>query len=76
MAKFDRPRIRRKDVPEYLREVHGVDISLATLNTMATLGVARRCNTWVVFHYTIRMILIPGLLSAFPLRCGQLLNAQ
>ncbi|KAB2747873.1 hypothetical protein F9L05_14635 [Brucella anthropi] len=38
MAKFDRPRIRRKGVPEYLREVHGVDISLATLNAMATRG--------------------------------------
>lgn len=38
MTKFDRPRIRRKDVPEYLREDQGVDISLATLNTMAIRG--------------------------------------
>ncbi len=34
----NRPRIRRKDVPNYLRAVHGIDISLATLNTMATRG--------------------------------------
>ncbi len=34
----DRPRLRRKDVPEYLRTTHGIDVSLATLNTMATRG--------------------------------------
>ncbi|WP_420959315.1 hypothetical protein [Brucella sp. IR073] len=34
----DRPRLRRKDVPEYLRSKHGIDVSLTTLNTMATRG--------------------------------------
>lgn len=35
---IERPRLRRKDVPEYLRDNHGIDLSLATLNTMATRG--------------------------------------
>lgn len=33
-----RPRIRRKDVPAYLAERHGIDIAVATLNKMATVG--------------------------------------
>ncbi|WP_273725073.1 hypothetical protein [Brucella gallinifaecis] len=34
----DRPRLRRKDVPEYLRTKHGIDISRSTLEKLATNG--------------------------------------
>lgn len=34
----DRPRLRRKDVPEYLRTTHGIDIAYATLQKMASVG--------------------------------------
>jgi hypothetical protein len=34
----DRPRLRRKDVPEYLRTKHGIDIAYATLQKMASVG--------------------------------------
>lgn len=33
-----RPRLRRKDVPAYLAEKHGIDIAVSTLNTFATKG--------------------------------------
>ncbi|MEJ5084810.1 helix-turn-helix transcriptional regulator [Brucella pseudogrignonensis] len=35
---IDRPRLRRKDVPEYLRTTHGIDISRSTLEKLATNG--------------------------------------
>lgn len=33
-----RPRLRRKDIPDYLAEKHGIDIAVATLNKLATIG--------------------------------------
>jgi hypothetical protein len=33
-----RPRLRRKDVPAYLAEKHGIDIAVATLNKWVTVG--------------------------------------
>ncbi len=33
-----RPRLRRKDVPAYLAEKHGIDIAVGTLNKWATTG--------------------------------------
>jgi hypothetical protein len=33
-----RPRLRRKDVPAYLAEQHGMDIAVATLAKLATIG--------------------------------------
>ena len=33
-----RPRIRRKDVPAYLADTHGIDIAVGTLNKLATIG--------------------------------------
>ncbi|KAB2656298.1 hypothetical protein F9K94_17520 [Brucella tritici] len=35
---IDRPRLRRKDVPEYLRTKHGIDIAYATLEKLASVG--------------------------------------
>ncbi|AWC25617.1 MULTISPECIES: hypothetical protein [Aminobacter] len=35
---IQRPRLRRKDVPAYLAEKHGIDIAVSTLNKMATVG--------------------------------------
>ncbi|HWT62502.1 MAG TPA: hypothetical protein VN150_07935 [Ochrobactrum sp.] len=35
---IDRPRLRRKDVPEYLRITHGIDIAYATLEKLASVG--------------------------------------
>lgn len=35
---IDRPRLRRKDVPEYLRSKFGIDIARTTLNKLATIG--------------------------------------
>ena len=35
---IDRPRLRRKDVPAYLAECHGIDIAVATLAKLATVG--------------------------------------
>ena len=34
----DRPRLRRKEVPAYLAERHGIDVAVATLNKLATIG--------------------------------------
>lgn len=34
----DRPRLRRKDVPEYLMSKFGIPIAFKTLNKMATVG--------------------------------------
>jgi hypothetical protein len=34
----ERPRLRRKDVPAYLADHHGIDIAVATLNKLATIG--------------------------------------
>lgn len=34
----ERPRLRRKEVPDYLLEKHGIPIALATLNKLATIG--------------------------------------
>ena len=33
-----RPRLRRSDVPAYLATKHGIDIAVATLAKMATVG--------------------------------------
>lgn len=33
-----RPRLRRSDVPAYLASTHGIDIAVATLAKMATVG--------------------------------------
>ena len=33
-----RPRLRRKDVPEYLADKFGIPIALSTLNKLATIG--------------------------------------
>lgn len=35
---MERPRLRRKDVPAYLAEHHGIDIAVATLAKLATIG--------------------------------------
>ncbi|WP_273792125.1 hypothetical protein [Brucella anthropi] len=35
---LDRPRLRRKDVPEYLRSKHGIDIAYKTLEKLASVG--------------------------------------
>lgn len=35
---IERPRLRRKDVPEYLRIKFGIDIARATLNKLASIG--------------------------------------
>lgn len=35
---IDRPRLRRKDVPEHLRIKHGNDIRPATLRKLACVG--------------------------------------
>jgi len=34
----NRPRLRRKEVPEYLKDVHGIDIAVTTLNKLASIG--------------------------------------
>lgn len=34
----NKPRLRRREVPAYLAEKHGIDVALATLNKMATVG--------------------------------------
>lgn len=33
-----RPSLRRKEVPAYLQEKHGIDIAYATLEKLATIG--------------------------------------
>lgn len=38
IATFDRPRLRRKDVPAYLANRHGIDIAVSTLCKLATIG--------------------------------------
>jgi len=38
VTKFDRPRLRRRDVPTYLAEKHGIDLAYATLEKMAVNG--------------------------------------
>ncbi len=35
---MSRPRLRRKEVPAYLAEKHGIPIAVATLNKLATIG--------------------------------------
>jgi hypothetical protein len=35
---LNRPRLRRKDVPEYLLTVHGIDIAYSTLGKLASVG--------------------------------------
>jgi hypothetical protein len=32
------PRLRRSDVPAYLKQKHGIPIALATLNKLASVG--------------------------------------
>jgi hypothetical protein len=34
----DRPRLRRASVPAYLCEKYGIDIAVATLNKLASIG--------------------------------------
>jgi hypothetical protein len=34
----DRPRLRRSEVPAYLKEKHGIPIAVATLNKLASTG--------------------------------------
>lgn len=38
MADLIRPRIRRKAVPDYLRDRHGIDIAYAILENLAVNG--------------------------------------
>jgi hypothetical protein len=38
MTAQSRPRLRRRDVPAYLAERHGIDIAFTTLNKLATVG--------------------------------------
>jgi len=38
MADLSRPRIRRKQVPDYLRDQHGIDITYSTLEKLAVNG--------------------------------------
>ncbi len=38
MTKFERPRLRRVDAAEYLAEVHGFPIAIATLAKLASVG--------------------------------------
>lgn len=33
-----KPRLRRKEVPAYLMERHGIPIAMATLNKLASIG--------------------------------------
>lgn len=35
---FQKPRLRRKEVPAYLAEKHGIDIAFSTLNNLASTG--------------------------------------
>jgi len=35
---ISRPRLRRKDVPAYLAERHGIDIAVSTLGKLASIG--------------------------------------
>lgn len=35
---FQRPRLRRADVPAYLASKHGIDIAVSTLAKLATVG--------------------------------------
>lgn len=35
---LNRPRLRRKAVPAYLADKHGIDIAVATLNKLASIG--------------------------------------
>lgn len=34
----DRPRLRRSEVPAYLKEKHGIPIAVTTLNKLASVG--------------------------------------
>lgn len=36
--KMQKPRLRRKEVPAYLSEKHGVDVAMSTLEKYATNG--------------------------------------
>ncbi|MGY5801883.1 hypothetical protein ACXHMN_11150 [Rhizobium sp. LEGMi12c] len=38
MPSQQRPRLRRRDVPNYLATNHGIDIAVSTLAKMATVG--------------------------------------
>jgi hypothetical protein len=33
-----KPRLRRKEVPAYLAERHGIEIAVSTLNNLASIG--------------------------------------
>ncbi len=35
---MERPRLRRKEVPNYLASKYGIDIAVATLNKLASIG--------------------------------------
>lgn len=35
---LNRPRLRRKEVPDYLRSMHGIDIAYSTLEKLAVNG--------------------------------------
>lgn len=35
---MNRPRLRRKEVPDYLRSTHGIDIAYSTLEKLAVNG--------------------------------------
>lgn len=37
-AMIDRPRLRRADVPAYMAQTHGIDIAVATLAKLASIG--------------------------------------
>lgn len=38
MMNFERPRLRRTEVPAYMLENHGIPVAVATLNKLASTG--------------------------------------
>ncbi|MHA6641318.1 hypothetical protein [Mesorhizobium sp. A623] len=38
MTETDRPRLRRKEVPAYMKDKYGIPIAVATLNKLASIG--------------------------------------
>ena len=38
MEHLDTPRLRRSDVPGYMKDKHGIPVAVATLNKLASIG--------------------------------------
>jgi len=38
MSVIQKPRLRRREVPAYLAEKHGIEIAVSTLNNLASIG--------------------------------------